>query len=71
MRTRIVEWLDQRITASGANVRNRIFVRYGVDVFHNGEWHHACEGKKALIFDTKERAEAERAKLRRTKPEIG
>lgn len=64
MRTRVIQWLENKTTISGSRVRVKMRVLYGVQVRADGKWMHAHRSGKPLIFSTEARAQAERAKLR-------
>lgn len=65
MRTRLVHWLDLKSASKKRTQRIELSILYGIDVFAEGQWQHAHRNGKPLIFKTEERAQAERAKLRK------
>lgn len=64
MRTRLIQWLENKTTVTGTRARVKLRVLYGVQVRAEGQWMHAHRNGKALIFSTEARAQAERKKLR-------
>ena len=64
MRTKMIQWLDTRISVTGNRARTKMRILYGVQVYSEGKWMHAHRNGKPLIFSTEERAQAERKKLR-------
>ena len=64
MKTRIHKWLYLDSKRGPRRTRFTCVVRYGVQVHAGGEWKHAHRNGKPLIFQTKERAEKERGRLR-------
>lgn len=64
MRTKMIQWLEDRTTVSGSRVRRRLRVLYGVQVYAGGQWMHAHRNGKPLIFASEERAQTERKRLR-------
>ena len=64
MRTRLIQWLEDKTTVTGTRVRRKLRVLYGVQVHADGKWMHAHRNGKPLIFADEKRAQAERAKLR-------
>ena len=68
MKTRLMQWLDMSVKRGPKSTRGQAQVLYGVDVFVDGRWRHACRDGKPLLFSDRGLADAERAKLRATKP---
>ena len=57
MKTKTNDWVDT----------DTMEVSYGIDVYYNGEWHHAAVEGIPLLFDTKEERDIQRKVIRRLK----
>lgn len=64
MRTRMIQWLENKVIVTGTRTRVKLRVLYGVQVQSEGQWMHAHRNGKPLIFSSEARTLAERAKLR-------
>lgn len=60
MRTKTNDWYDS----------SEKKVYYGIDIYFNGEWHHAAEDNEPLLFETREERDAKRKELRKLKLEV-
>ena len=55
MKTKVNDWYNPETDE----------VLYGIDVWHSGEWCHAAEGGKPLLFKTAAERDAKRKEVRR------